>query len=109
MSDLVDRSASITFDHASLSTTKAVEQDAEQVLRAVQYLNRTEFLGKQSNASLSFAYDEASQRAVVTVVDRTTGDVLSQMPAREVLRLAAEARRKQRHAAGGEPPGNYRG
>jgi len=102
MSELVSLNANITFDHASLSTAKADEQEAERTLRAVQFLNRTEFsTGNQSNTTLSFAYDETSQRAIVTVVDSVTGNVLSQMPAQEVLRLAADVRKRLRQTAGG--------
>lgn len=96
MSNLISPGAHITFDHASLSTEKADRNEAEQALHAVQYLNRTEFSPtNQSRTGLSFAYDRDSQRAIITVVDRSTGSVLSQMPAPEVLRLAADVRRRQ--------------
>jgi uncharacterized FlaG/YvyC family protein len=102
MSELVSLNANITFDHASLGTAKADRQEAERVVRAVQFLNRTEFSPQSlSSTNLSFAYDEAAQRTIVTVVDRTTGDVLSQMPAKEVLRIAAEIRKRQSQAENG--------
>jgi uncharacterized FlaG/YvyC family protein len=97
MSELVSLNSNITFDHASLVTAKADQREAERTARAVQFLNRTEFApGNQNNTGLSFTYDEAAKRAIVTVVDRTTGEVLSQMPAKEVLRLAADVRKKHR-------------
>ena len=101
MSELVSLNANITFDHASLSTAKADEKEAERVVRAVQFLNRTAFsAGNLSDTSLAFGYDEPSQREIVTVIDRATGSVLSQMPAREVLRLAADIRKRQQQTIG---------
>jgi uncharacterized FlaG/YvyC family protein len=102
MSELVNLNAQITFDHASLKTAKADQREAERVVHAVQYLNRTEFSPEgQANTSLAFSYDAESQRATVTVVDKATGEELYQIPAREVLRLAAEARKKQQTCCDG--------
>ena len=40
------------------------------------------------NRYLEFRIDQDSGRTVVTVKDKTTGDVVRQIPAEEVLRLA---------------------
>ena len=105
MSEPINPIGQITFDHASLASAKADRMETERVAHAVQYLNRVEYPATgQANTSLAFAYDQQSQRAVITVVDKTTGEVLSQLPSREILRLAAEVRRKHaKSVASGEP------
>jgi uncharacterized FlaG/YvyC family protein len=97
MSEFTSVNLNITFDHASMSTAMADKREAARTVRAVQYLNRTEFSAQNHSAtSLNYSYDVESQRAIVKVVDRATGSVLGQMPPDEVVRLAAEARKRGR-------------
>lgn len=57
-----------------------------QVIQAVKALNKSEMFG--SDTGLEFQRDPDSRRWVVKVVNRTTGDVVSQIPPEYVLRLA---------------------
>jgi flagellar protein FlaG len=57
-----------------------------QVVQAVKALNKSEMFG--SDNGLEFEKDPESKRWVVKVVNRTTGDVVSQIPPEYVLRLA---------------------
>jgi flagellar protein FlaG len=63
-----------------------------QVVQAVKALNGTEMFGRDNE--LMFAPDRQTQRMVVRVVNRKTGEVVSQIPPEYVLRLAEDARQK---------------
>jgi uncharacterized FlaG/YvyC family protein len=62
------------------------------VVQAVKALNKTEMFG--SDNGLEFQRDPESKRWVVKVVNRTTGDVVSQIPPEYVLRLADDLKEK---------------
>jgi flagellar protein FlaG len=57
-----------------------------QVVQAVKALNRSEMFGEQNN--LEFRRDPDTRRMVVKVVNRNTGEVVSQIPPEYVLRLS---------------------
>jgi flagellar protein FlaG len=59
-------------------TITEVKQAAKQLETFMQSMNRY----------LEFRIDQDSGRTIVTVKDKTTGDVVRQIPAEEVLRLA---------------------
>ena len=63
-----------------------------QVIQAVKALNGTEMFGQDNE--LMFVPDRQTQRMVVRVVNRKTGEVLSQIPPEYVLRLAEDAHQK---------------
>jgi uncharacterized FlaG/YvyC family protein len=64
--------------------------DAQQaVVAAVRALNKSELLG--SDRELQFARDSQTQKMVIKIVDSRSGDVLSQLPPEEVLRIMASA------------------
>ena len=72
----------------------AVDSAAQnrQVVQAVKALNKSEMFG--SDNGLEFQRDPDSKRWVVKVVNRTTGDVVSQIPPEYVLRLAEDLKEK---------------
>jgi uncharacterized FlaG/YvyC family protein len=70
--------------------------EAERVVQAVQYLNRTEFSTERNSNYLKFVYEDATGRPIVKVIDRATNMVLFQIPVDEVTRMAADARRQAR-------------
>lgn len=76
--------ASISADNASQN---------RQVVQAVKALNKSEMFGGDNG--LEFQRDPESKRLVVKVVNRTTGDVISQIPPEYVLRLAEELKQKR--------------
>jgi len=63
-----------------------------QVVQAVKALNGSEMFGQDNE--LLFVPDRQTQRMVVRVVNRKTGEVLSQIPPEYVLRLAQGANQK---------------
>ncbi|HEY1497264.1 MAG TPA: flagellar protein FlaG [Candidatus Solibacter sp.] len=71
-----------------------VDKTAEnrQIVQAVKAVNGTEMFGPENE--LRFQKDPESKRMVVRVVNRKTREVLSQVPAEYVLRLAQDIRRQ---------------
>jgi uncharacterized FlaG/YvyC family protein len=67
-----------------------VDRTAEnrEVVRAVKALNGTEMFGQENQ--LVFRRDPETQRMVIRVVNRKTEEVVSQIPAEYVLRLAED-------------------
>jgi uncharacterized FlaG/YvyC family protein len=65
---------------------------SRQVVQAVKALNKSEMFGEENG--LEFAKDPDTQRLVVKVVNRSTGEVISQIPAEYILRLAEGAKEK---------------
>ena len=63
-----------------------------QVVQAVKALNKSEMFGEDNG--LEFQKDPDSKRWVVKVVNKTTGDVISQVPAEYLLRLADSLQQK---------------
>lgn len=79
-----------------LSTISAVtalspEQRAEQnqLIHAVQAVNEAQLFGQ--NAKLTFTYDRQTRTVVVKLVNKETDEVIRQIPAEYLLRLAADA------------------
>jgi flagellar protein FlaG len=66
----------------------AAQQQAEnrQLIQAVHAINASEMFGEDSQ--LTFSLDRRSQQAVMRLVDRKTKEVIRQIPAEHVLRMA---------------------
>jgi flagellar protein FlaG len=63
-----------------------------QVVQAVKALNKSEMFGEDNG--LEFQRDPDTKRLVVKVVNRATGDVISQIPPEYILRLAEDLKQK---------------
>jgi uncharacterized FlaG/YvyC family protein len=66
-------------------------QDQRTLIQAVKAVNAGELFGQ--NNELTFIMDRATRRAVVRIVDRKSGEVVEQIPAEYVLRMAEELKR----------------
>lgn len=66
-------------------------EDQRALIQAVRAVNAAELFG-QSN-ELTFILDRATHRAIVRIVDRQTHEVVDQIPAEYVLRMAEELNR----------------
>jgi uncharacterized FlaG/YvyC family protein len=66
-----------------------VEKSAEhrEAIQAVKAVNGAELLGEDNE--LTFQRDPRTRRMVIRVINRKTKEVVSQVPAEYVLRLAA--------------------
>ena len=62
-----------------------------ELIQAVKAVDSTALFG--ADKELTFVMDRQTRRAVVRIVDRKTGDVLQQIPAEFVLRMAEEQKR----------------
>jgi uncharacterized FlaG/YvyC family protein len=82
-------SRSLEAPHAptpSIPLDKAAEN--RDVVQAVKAVNGTGMFGQDSE--LMFQRDPLTQRMVLQLIDRKTGEVLSQIPRECLLRLAAD-------------------
>jgi len=61
-----------------------------QLIQAVKAVNGTELFGHDSE--LTFVFDRQSHRVLVRVVNKNTHEVIMQIPAENVLRMAKEAK-----------------
>jgi uncharacterized FlaG/YvyC family protein len=84
----------VTQGAPASATPVAVDSAAQnrQVVQAVKALNKSEMFGSENG--LEFERDPESKRWVVKVVNRTTGDVVSQIPPEYVVRLADDLKEK---------------
>lgn len=64
-----------------------------QVVQAVKALNKSELFGVENG--LEFEKDPDTKRMIVKIVNRETGEVVSQIPPEYVLRLAESLSTKQ--------------
>ena len=69
----------------SKELAKQAVQNIEVVREAAKDLND---FAKSIQTNLSFSIDEGSGRSVITVTDSQTGDIIRQIPAKEVLAVA---------------------
>jgi uncharacterized FlaG/YvyC family protein len=83
----IDRSAQAsTVPAAAAPADRAAEN--REVVRAVKALNGAEMFGEDNQ--LTFRRDPDTQRMVIRVVNKKTDELVSQIPAEYVLRLAKD-------------------
>jgi uncharacterized FlaG/YvyC family protein len=70
---------------------RPLTEDQQNLIQAVRAVNAAELLGYESE--LTFAFDRNSRDPLVRLVDRKTGEVVQQIPAEYVLRMAEEFKR----------------
>jgi flagellar protein FlaG len=72
--------------------SKTVAADVQQ---AVHTVNQSQFFGEKN--VLTFQVDPGTRKAVTRVVDRESGEILRQIPAQYILRLAQDLAGKKSH------------
>lgn len=77
---------------AEPAAPRPITQDQRDLVQAVKAVNASEMLGQ--NNELSFVLDRATKRMIVRIVNRSTGEVVDQIPAQYVLNLAAQLAEK---------------
>ncbi|MGA3094962.1 MAG: flagellar protein FlaG [Bryobacteraceae bacterium] len=92
--DITAVSGAVTAPVAAAPEIPA-EKAAENrsIVQAVQALNGTEMFG-QGNTVI-FQRDPETHRMVIQVINRETGDVISQIPPEYLLRMAEDLRQPQ--------------
>jgi uncharacterized FlaG/YvyC family protein len=87
---------------AVLPDTLAARQEARQKTRevasAVHTLNSADFSGP--TRELTIKLDPKTQRPMVRIIDKATGEVVQQIPPEYVLRMAREAKERLRDGSG---------
>lgn len=90
--DVPATSASSAVDVARSSVAQATEQAALKreptIVEVKQAARQLETFMASMNRYLEFRVDQDSGRTIVTVKDKSTGEVVRQIPSEEVLRLA---------------------
>jgi len=80
------------IDAAKAGVAKATEQAAVQreptMAEVKQAARQLETFMESMNRYLEFKVDQDSGRTIVTVKDKSTGEVVRQIPSEEVMRLA---------------------
>lgn len=62
------------------------EVPVRQVVTAVRDINKSELMGQ--GRQLTFTRDPNTRRPIIQIVDKTTGEVVEQLPSETVLNLA---------------------
>ena len=86
-----------TIDAQNSPEGPGLEQAAQnrEIAKAVRAINDKEVFGPGSE--LRFSIDRDTGRALIRIVDRTTNEVLDQIPPEDVLRLAIVLRELHGH------------
>jgi flagellar protein FlaG len=66
--------------------TPAQTAEHRELVKAVKAVNQAELFGQGNE--LTYAIDRDTRRLVTRIVDKNTGDLVDQIPAEYVLRLA---------------------
>ena len=69
-----------------------ITAERREVVKAVKAVNQARFYGQ--DRELTYSIDRQTKRVVTKLVDKNTGDVISQIPFEYVLRLAEEYQQK---------------
>jgi uncharacterized FlaG/YvyC family protein len=77
---------------AATSIPADTVSENRQVIQAVKALNKSQMFGDEN--ALEFERDPGTKRMVIKVVNRKTNDVVSQIPAEYILRLAEDLNQK---------------
>lgn len=77
-----------------VSTPASTDDPAaeRQVVMAVQGLNKSEMMG--TARELAYRRDPKSQRIIVQIVDKASGEVVDQIPPESVVRMMEELKRQ---------------
>jgi uncharacterized FlaG/YvyC family protein len=63
-----------------------------QIIHAIRQLNKAEFMG--DGRELKFTRDEETQRPVIKIVNRETGEVIDEVPPQNILHMLADLDKK---------------
>ncbi|MEQ1948962.1 MAG: flagellar protein FlaG [Bryobacteraceae bacterium] len=83
--------ASTATAPADVSQGNPAPQDQRELIHAIRAVNAADLFGQDNE--LTFILDRTSRRTVVRIVNRDTHEVIQQIPAEYVLRLAEELKR----------------
>jgi uncharacterized FlaG/YvyC family protein len=70
------------------SAPAPISQEQRSLIQAVKAVNAAEIFGQ--DREITFVMDRSAKRMVTRIVNRSTGEVVDQIPPEYVLRLAEE-------------------
>ncbi len=73
---------------SSQTTSQDSQQNDRQVVAAVMWLNKTEWLGQ--DRELKYNRDTKTGKLVIQILERQTGEIVDQIPPESVVRLVSE-------------------
>jgi uncharacterized FlaG/YvyC family protein len=76
---------------AEPAPARRLSDDQRSLIQAVKALNGANLFGEDNE--LTFILDRASRQAIVRIVNKKTREVVEQIPAEYVVRMAAEMKR----------------
>ena len=84
---------SVRSNYVHLSFAQEVEPlirqpEKKEIIEAVKAVNKAEFFGQENE--LTFVLDRKSQKVLVRIVNKTTGELVRQIPDDYVRRLASD-------------------
>ena len=79
-------------DTASLSQENI--DTVRQIIAGIQAMNRTQSLG--TDRELAFAFDEQVRRVLIQIKDRTTGEVVREIPLKQILEMMQQLQKGKR-------------
>jgi uncharacterized FlaG/YvyC family protein len=68
-----------------------------QVVAGIRAMNRTQSLG--TDRELAFAFDEQVRRVLIQIKDRNTGEVVREIPLKEILEMMKQIKGQKRAKA----------
>ncbi len=71
--------------------SRASHEDRRALIQAVKAVNASQLLGQENE--LTFTFERGSRLPVVRIVNKQTGEVVQQIPAEYILRIAEEMKR----------------
>ena len=87
ISSVNDFSSSVSAP-ADRSLPQPANADQRALIQAVKSVNAAELLGQDKE--LTVVKDRATKRIAVRIISKDTGDIVAQIPAEDVLRMAEE-------------------
>src|ERR1700727_1922059 len=88
--DATSTSASVEAPSSSSNSSKdsiQIQAENRQIVQAARAVNAAGALGPNE---ITFSLDKNSRRMIVKIVDRVTNEVVGQIPAASILRLAED-------------------
>lgn len=71
---------------ADLPSTRSITADQRSLIRAVAAVNATQAFGEDHE--LTYSVDRAAHMLVIKLVNKTNGNVINQIPAEYIVRMA---------------------
>ncbi len=79
------------FSHTPVQESVKIQAENREVIQAVRAINSSANLGDRNE--LQFSLDQQTRRPIIKIVNRSTHEVVRQIPNEEVLALAKDVKK----------------